>query len=62
MEKVFDSEIEFASFEEARTFYLSLQNSIKNMNFTTFKSEKYQHAYKQIEDKVLHASKGSILV
>ena len=38
---------EFASFEEARTFYLSLQNSIKNMNFTTFKSEKYQHAYKK---------------
>jgi len=62
VEKVFDAEIEFASFEEARTFYLSLQNSIKNMNFTTFKSEKYHHDYQQIEERVLHASKGSILV
>ncbi len=62
IEKVFNSEIAFDSFDEARSFYLSLQNSIKNMNFMPFKSEKYHHAYKQIEEKVLHASKGSILV
>ncbi|MBI5274378.1 MAG: V-type ATP synthase subunit A [Chlamydiales bacterium] len=62
IEQVFQSEINFNSFDEARSFYLSLQNSIKNMNFMTFKSEKYYAAYKQIEEKIAHAVKGSAKV
>lgn len=50
--KIFDKKFKFASHDEAREFFLSLQNQIKNMNFMPNDSEKYRHAYQKIEETV----------
>ena len=34
----------FDSHDAARSFFLELQNEIKNMNFLPFNSERYQHS------------------
>lgn len=49
---VFGSRFNFSSHDEARSFFLNLQNDIKNMNFIGFGSESYQEAYGKIEQKI----------
>lgn len=49
---IFDSEFSFESHDEARGFFLELQNEIKNMNFMPFKSEQYLRTFKEVEGKV----------
>ncbi len=53
---IFDTEFSFATHDEARTFFLELQNEIKNMNFMPFKSDQYLQTFKKVESKV--KSKG----
>jgi V/A-type H+-transporting ATPase subunit A len=50
--KIFDKKFKFSSHDEAREFFLNLQNQIKNMNFMPNNSEKYRHAYQKIEETV----------
>ena len=50
--RVFDTEFQFSSHDEARSFFLELQNEIKNMNFMPFQSERYNAAFKRIEQKI----------
>lgn len=52
---VFKSNIEFNSHDEARSFFLGLQNSVKNMNYMPYQSEKYHATYREIEEKIAHA-------
>lgn len=59
IEMIFDTKIDFDSFDEARSFYMTLQNSIKNMNFMPFKSDKYNQSFKQIIHKIQQAAKGN---
>jgi V/A-type H+-transporting ATPase subunit A len=40
--QVFDTEFHFSTHDEARKYFLTLQNRIKNMNFMPFKSDRYQ--------------------
>src|SRR5262249_16863894 len=40
--EIFDSHFIFRSHDEARQFFLQLQNQIKNMNFLPFDSEAYK--------------------
>jgi V/A-type H+-transporting ATPase subunit A len=47
--KIFDLKFSFEKHDEARQFFLNLQNTIKNMNFTPFQSEEYEKAHKKIE-------------
>jgi V/A-type H+-transporting ATPase subunit A len=52
IELVFDTEFSFKTHDEARGFFLELQNEIKNMNFMPFKSDQYLSTFKQIQSKV----------
>ena len=49
---VFDADLSFASHDEARSFFLSLQNSIKNMNFMPFNSTEYKESEKKIHEMI----------
>jgi len=50
--KVFDTEFSFDGHDSARSFFLSMQNEIKNMNFMPYGSEQYHTAYGNIEEKI----------
>ncbi len=55
--KIFDAPFEFASHDEARDYFLELQNEVKNMNFIPYKSERYQGAFARITEKIDHKAK-----
>jgi V/A-type H+-transporting ATPase subunit A len=48
--KIFTIEFQFQSHDEARSYFLILQNKIKNMNFTAFESPRYLEIHQEIED------------
>ncbi|MBS0634555.1 MAG: V-type ATP synthase subunit A [Verrucomicrobia bacterium] len=48
--KIFDIEFKFPSHDEARSYFLILQNKIKNMNFTAFESPRYLEIQAEIND------------
>jgi V/A-type H+-transporting ATPase subunit A len=52
--RIFEMKFAFSSHDEARSYFLSLQNDIKNMNFMPFHSERYESAWKHVEEKVHH--------
>ena len=56
--EVFEAEFHFNGHDSARSFFLDLQNDIKNMNFMPFKSERYEKAFARIEEKIQHAKQG----
>lgn len=61
--KVFHTIYEFNSHDEARSFFLDLQNTLKNMNFLPFKSEEYKRLHAQVMAKIsLQESKEGALV
>ncbi len=49
---IFETDFSFGSHDEARTFFLELQNEIKNMNFMPYKSDQYLQTFKKVESKV----------
>lgn len=50
--KIFDTPFKFHSHDEARQFFLKLQNYIKNMNFMAFNGEAYRKAWAEIEEMI----------
>ena len=50
--KIFNRSFAFETHDEARSFFLELQNEIKNMNFMPFGSEQYHKTYSKIEQKI----------
>ncbi|NGX59219.1 MAG: V-type sodium ATPase catalytic subunit A [Chlamydiae bacterium] len=50
--KIFENDFAFEDHDKARSFFLALQNEIKNMNFMPFESEQYHQAYSKIEQKI----------
>jgi V/A-type H+-transporting ATPase subunit A len=50
--KVFTTDFAFDDHDSARSYFLELQNEIKNMNFMPFGSEHYHRAYAKIEQKI----------
>jgi V/A-type H+-transporting ATPase subunit A len=58
--KIFEAEFHFEGHDSARSFFLDLQNDIKNMNFIPFKSERYNKTFARIEEKVKHAKQGIV--
>jgi V/A-type H+/Na+-transporting ATPase subunit A len=46
--QIFDQKFTFATQDEARQFFLLIQNQIKNMNFLPFDSDEYRNAYAKI--------------
>lgn len=53
--RIFDTLFSFHSHDEAREFFLSLQNQIKNMNFMPFQSEQYRKTFAAIEEIIKQA-------
>ncbi|MEI8365705.1 MAG: V-type ATP synthase subunit A [Parachlamydiaceae bacterium] len=47
--KVFDKHFLFSSHDEARKFFLHLQNQIKNLNFLAFNSDQYRKAFAEVD-------------
>jgi len=50
--KIFETEFDFEDHDTARSFFLELQNEIKNMNFMPFGSEQYHNSYSRITKKI----------
>lgn len=57
--RVFDTEFKFDSHDEARQFFLELQNQLKNMNFMPFQSEQYQKTFAAIEESITQAQRST---
>lgn len=56
--EIFDTPFKFPSHDEAREFFLHLQNSIKNMNFEPLGSPRYQELLHNIQHQIEAAPKG----
>lgn len=52
IDAIFEKPFKFSSHDEARDFFLKLQNLIKNMNFIPYESEKYKQSFREIEEMV----------
>jgi len=52
IQKIFATPFEFDVHDAARSFFLNLQNELKNVNFTPFHSQKYHDAMAAIEAKM----------
>ncbi len=50
--RIFEIPFSFDSQDAARSFFLELQNEIKNMNFLPFNSDRYEQAFARIENKL----------
>lgn len=55
--KLFDLDFDFELHDEARKFFLNLQNKIKNMNFMPFDSDQYKEAFAEVEEQLEQARK-----
>jgi V/A-type H+-transporting ATPase subunit A len=53
--KIFDAPFAFESQDAARSFFLELQNEIKNMNFLPFQSDRYKQTFDRLEEKLTSA-------
>lgn len=56
--RIFDASFKFHTHDEARQYFLGLQNQIKNMNFMPFQSEQYRHAFAAVEETVKKAQES----
>lgn len=54
--RIFETNFIFSSHDEARSYFLKLQNNLKNMNFTPFESDPYKEILGEVE-KMLEAQK-----
>lgn len=57
---IFDTEFDFQSHDEARSFFLHLQSTLKNMNFMPFESDNYTAQAEEITKLVEQASKETV--
>ncbi len=55
---IFQTEFNFTVHDDAREYFLKLQNSVKNMNFLTYESDEYHGALKTIKATIKKAKKG----
>lgn len=50
IQRIFATDFKFESHDEARSFFISLQNQIKNMNFIPHNSDNYREAFAKVEE------------
>ncbi len=62
MEKVLDASFRFEDHDTARSYFLDLQNTLKNLNYIPFDSHRYKTMVDKIEEKIEQGVKGSIRV
>lgn len=56
--KIFDKKFSFESHDEARKFFLQLQNQLKNTNFLAFNGDQYRQALAEVAKIVDNAKQG----
>jgi len=52
IQKIFAARFDFDTHDAARSFFLNLQNELKNINFLPYGSEKYKEALRAVEEKI----------
>lgn len=52
IQRIFETHFVFETHDEARSFFLELQNEVKNMNFMPFESDQYHKTYARIQEKI----------
>lgn len=57
--KIFDKPFYFQSHDEARKYFLHLQNQIKNINFLVFNSDQYRSSMAEVEQLINDAKEKS---
>ncbi|WP_068468374.1 V-type ATP synthase subunit A [Parachlamydia sp. C2] len=55
--KIFEADFKFHTHDEARQFFLDLQNRLKNMNSMAFESEMYRRSFADIEHIIQKSQK-----
>ncbi len=58
IQRVFDAQCALDSHDEARSFFLGLQNDMKNINFLPFQSERYVAAMQAVQEKIDAKTRG----
>lgn len=53
--RIFEKRFKFTSHDDARQYFLNLQNEIKNMNFIEYKSQQYKREFAKIEKTIEEA-------
>ncbi|MBU6383400.1 MAG: V-type ATP synthase subunit A [Verrucomicrobia bacterium] len=57
IQRIFECKFQFDLHDEARSFFLNLQNELKNINFLPFHTQKYHDAMAAIEIKIQEKAK-----
>ncbi|MBX7067494.1 MAG: V-type ATP synthase subunit A [Parachlamydiales bacterium] len=57
IQQIFEAKFQFDVHDEARSFFLNLQNELKNINFLPFHTQKYHDAMAAIETKIQEKAK-----
>lgn len=52
LDVIFEKKFHFKTHDEARSFFLKLQNAIKNTHFLTYESKEYETSFKQIQEMI----------
>ncbi|NGX36368.1 MAG: hypothetical protein K1000chlam1_01214, partial [Candidatus Anoxychlamydiales bacterium] len=52
LQTIFDKTFKFDSTDDARSFFLDLQNDLKNVNYLVFESSEFKELLKRIENKL----------
>jgi len=52
MDQIFIKQFKFDSHNDARAYFLNLQNDLKNLNFLTFESPEYKELFNKVKDKL----------
>lgn len=60
MSKMFAAEFSFRSNDEARIFFLDLQNKVKNMNYLPYRSKEYEKAFQEIEEMMSKTKEAAV--
>ena len=52
MQEIFDTKFQFEAHDDARDYFLSLQNMLKNMNYMEFESTQYKDRLNEINENI----------
>ena len=58
IQTIFDAHFHFDTHDEARSYFLNLQNEVRNLNYLPFHSDRYAEAVHQIK-KIIETKKAS---
>lgn len=59
--RIFETDFDFSTHDEAREFFLSLQNQVKNLNYMTFDSGEFRTAYEKLVELIQSREKQEVL-